>query len=572
MDPKYFTKFFASLGFALTFLSNFYFWSNVGYFNNDALLEPFLHTWSLSIEAQFYFIIPIYLLLIRKNLIEITIICTATFFLITLFFSTAYPSAIFYLLPARIWEFLIGSLLSVINIRNKFFSNVFLKNLSFTGVVILFFSICLYEYYLFSRFLLIALTCLSIFLIILFRYKYSITNQLLKVSVLNKIGLISYSLFVLHWPVIAYFNYFLPIITYNQNLIFLIKVSLIFILLILATFMWRFIEEPFRAKRGIDLKIYFFKVAFLVILFYLLFFLYYISNKFQNKSPSNALTYNSDAVTELVDLNGEECFDKINNFCVFGEGKNWIHLLGDSHMKSLSPEIINKYSKAYQISYLSSGECLPVLETQKYSDKSLSIIDKNCNISSQNRRLEFIRSHPGIVIISSRYPLYFSGVPFNNLEGGIENSSIRPFVPLNQNSIQQNFLNYLSKLTDYGNLVILIGPIPEVGFNVPNRLRILNNLNISKNSKLLTTNYNVIKLRNNETNNIFQKITDQNVKIIDVSKLFCGNLYTDRCITSIESNSLYEDDNHLNSLGSKLILPDIIKIIKNYEYDKQIYN
>src|SRR5580704_17097319 len=101
-----------SLVAAIFSKSNFYFWSQSGYFDAPAALKPLLHTWSLAVEEQFYIFFPLFLLTVRRFFparLRVSIIAIAILsFAASVFGAYKYPSSTFYLAPARIWELLLG--------------------------------------------------------------------------------------------------------------------------------------------------------------------------------------------------------------------------------------------------------------------------------------------------------------------------------------------------------------------------------------------------------------------------------------------------------------------------------
>ena len=103
---------------ALAAVSNIYFWTQVGYFDTDAHLKPLLHTWSLGVEEQFYLVWPALLLLLmriggrRAILLGVLTAGVASLAGASLFIKSD-PSAVFYLMPFRIFEFTIGIVVAV---------------------------------------------------------------------------------------------------------------------------------------------------------------------------------------------------------------------------------------------------------------------------------------------------------------------------------------------------------------------------------------------------------------------------------------------------------------------------
>lgn len=227
------------------FVSNIFFYSRSGYFDRDSETNPLLHTWSLSVEEQFYVLFPLLIFAIQKlsHRAKISTILTIA---IASFVYSAYmvhenSSAAFYLVQFRAWELAIGSLLAigaVPKIPRRWIAEV----IGALGLA----AVCLTFVYL-SKTLpfpgIAALPpCLGTAAIIYSgASNLTFVGRLLSLRPLQFIGLISYSLYLIHWPAIVFFRLF-----HEPNRIE--KSSLVVACVILATISWRYVEKPFRAK------------------------------------------------------------------------------------------------------------------------------------------------------------------------------------------------------------------------------------------------------------------------------------------------------------------------------------
>jgi len=116
--PFYFDDYLETAKAAPFFLSNIAFWKGSGYFNLEQKLDPLLHTWSLSIEFQFYVIFAfVFAVFVRFSakiqiLFVLAVICFSTYLYITMIGD--HPSAVFYLLPTRAWEFAVGCIVALL--------------------------------------------------------------------------------------------------------------------------------------------------------------------------------------------------------------------------------------------------------------------------------------------------------------------------------------------------------------------------------------------------------------------------------------------------------------------------
>ena len=248
--PSSFVDFSKSILYSLGFSSNFYFWySGEQYGAESGLLKPLLHTWSLSVEEQFYILFPIVLLItfkyFRKYLIHILILG----FIISLgladWTSRNYSSTSFYFLHTRMWELLAGSILAYFEIKLGHRSKNQTLNLilPFTGIILIGYSILFFNDRMFHPSFYTLLPIIGVCLIIWFSNKDELITKILSTKLFVGIGLISYSLYLWHYPIFA----FSRITSFTDANIFkkLILVGVVFILSISSYF---FIEKLFRNK------------------------------------------------------------------------------------------------------------------------------------------------------------------------------------------------------------------------------------------------------------------------------------------------------------------------------------
>jgi peptidoglycan/LPS O-acetylase OafA/YrhL len=119
-------EFVAQVWGAVTFTANFVLWQQTGYFERAAELKPLLHVWSLSIEEQYYFVLPALLFFLRPSKwLAAAVLMTVCSFVLCIFVTYESPAAAFYWLPTRAWEMGLGSVAAVLAPR--------LHGLSFRG-------------------------------------------------------------------------------------------------------------------------------------------------------------------------------------------------------------------------------------------------------------------------------------------------------------------------------------------------------------------------------------------------------------------------------------------------------
>ena len=193
--PENLLDYSKSIIYSLGFSSNFYFWfSGQQYGADSGLLKPFLHTWSLSVEEQFYILFPIVLLItfkyFRKYLIHILILG----FIISLgladWGSRGNLSFNFYILPTRGWEVLAGSILAYFEITNGHRSKNRVLNLilPFIGLVLIGHAILFFNDEMFHPSFYTLSPIIGACLIIWFSNKKEITTKILSTKLFVGIG------------------------------------------------------------------------------------------------------------------------------------------------------------------------------------------------------------------------------------------------------------------------------------------------------------------------------------------------------------------------------------------------
>ena len=234
-----------------TFSSNILFWLESGYFESAAELKPLLHTWSLAVEEQFYVIFPLVLLVTWRFRTGLVISVLVATFLVSLalsyWWTVAWPSASFYLLPSRAWELLIGSLVAF-SIKYQFAETTVLKSnfLSVLGFTAILFAVFFFDNSTPFPGLHALVPTIGTALVILFAVPGTWVQSVLSLKAFVGIGLISYSLYLWHHPVFAYLRHYnLLHPTDTQIFIALAVISC------LAVFSYKFVERPFRGKGAI---------------------------------------------------------------------------------------------------------------------------------------------------------------------------------------------------------------------------------------------------------------------------------------------------------------------------------
>ena len=248
MTPDEFSALGKHAAAASLFVANWAYWLQAGYFDSAAVLKPLLHIWSLGVEEQFYFFLPPLLWLIyrhRWRLQVVMLVGLASFACNILYIALHRDVSSFFLPQARVWEFLAGTAL-VLQQRQKhpWFTGYALNNelSSFTGFGLIVASayFCNNSHY--PGFWALGPVAGSV-MIIAGGPQAWINRRILSAGPVVFVGLISYSLYLWHWPLLAF-----PRVIEMGPLSIGTRVGAVALSVALAVLSYRFVELPFRRR------------------------------------------------------------------------------------------------------------------------------------------------------------------------------------------------------------------------------------------------------------------------------------------------------------------------------------
>ena len=563
--PSHLVEFSKSILYSLGFSSNFYFhYSAQQYGAESGLLKPFLHTWSLSVEEQYYILFPIVLLFtfkyFRKYLVHILILGFIISLGLAEWTSRNYPSISFYSIHTRMWELLTGSIMAYFEITLGHRSKNKTLNLIFPtiGLILIGHSILFFNDRIFHPSFYTLSPIIGVCLIIWFSNKDELVTKILSIKLFVGIGLVSYSLYLWHYPIFA----FARIIEFSQGSLFY-KLLLGIIIIILSIFSYYFVERPARNKKNK------FKVVLslsLILIFVLIILNINIVQKdgYKDRLPEIFQKDLSEQPWALLkNSDGEQCHNNVKK-CKFNTSSNKkIYVIGDSHMAAIISNLIDRVvKKDYQFITSTLDACLFFPEFNLVEVTTMKI-NERCNHSYFQTIKEVLsKDKNSIVIFGGRFPLHLSNYFFDNQEGGIEGKEFGlKYVSVGgYETIETSFQNEISELSK-SYKIILIYPIPEVGWNVPSKL--LRDYLITKN--YITTSYEVYKNRTKSSFELLDSIKGKNIYRVYPHTLFCNTTIKNRCVTHNDKNIFYADDDHPSIKGAEMINDLIMKEIEKIE-------
>lgn len=344
LGPQEYSEFFKAVRYSSAQISNIHFAQDVDYFSPDQKTNPLLHTWSLGVEEQFYLLWPLILMgLFGKKIIKRPLVALCAIAIISLVISQYLvltdPKNAFYMLHSRAWELATGAIAALAP-NSKALSKKTCTTLSCLFFAIIFLCIFGYNANLFPGIKAVPPCLATAGLFYLARHNITSIHTIMGVKFLTSIGLISYGLYIWHWPIIAFYkSYFSNPITPE-----------IAVIIICATFTvayasYRWIETPlrystFKARSVIP-------AAIMLIIMSIV-----LSNIIKRHDDSIwRTTINIDENIRIANPYFESCAYQDDAYntekCVIGPKKDnyEVILTGDSHASHYAPTVV-EWAKA----------------------------------------------------------------------------------------------------------------------------------------------------------------------------------------------------------------------------------
>ena len=539
------------------FISNFILWNESGYFDNAANTKPMLHIWSLGIEEQFYFIWPLILWLIFK--IRINYLLFIIFLIIVSFSFNVYEAKIdkvatFYSPLTRFWELLVGGLLAIIkddykgSVNSELNSN-FLSILGVGLILLAFFFIDDESAYpgVLALFPVIG----SFFLIL--AGNNSIFNQIiLSNKVLVWFGLISFPLYLWHWPLIS-FARIVESDFPNENY----RLISIVISIFLSWVTYKFLEKPIRYKKsklipatlivlmtGIGLSgLHSYKNDGLPNRSY-------VSN-FNEENFKMAFLFSEDdpiSHKKCMDTYGLKDFIRYCNLTSSKKAK--IALIGDSHARALYDGLAF-YLKKYNQDLLNLGGRLFLgVETYPIGDKKEIEVYKG-----GIRATQFVLQEPSIetvVMVSKGHYLTDNNWVFKL----INNQNLKDKKQVWEIAMRKT----LDSAIENNKEVVFVIDNPSLGFDPKSCIY---GRPFSKNNSIKKS-CTIPKSKYENESKIYRKLVMSilndypSVKVFDAAEYLCDEK---KCYGMLNGKILYRDNDHLSLEGGKLISKELVKLL-----------
>ena len=542
-DYKILGKHIAS---SLTFISNMVYWLESGYFDASSHEKWLLHTWSLSVEWQFYIIYPLILIGMRKFMsikrMKLAIfIGTILGFAFCIIAVTSWANASYYLLPTRAWEMMVGGVAYLYPIKLKEERKRFVE---WSGLALI-----LASYVFISKTsvwpgYLTLLPVLGAFLVIQASRNDSIITSNI---IAEKIGAWSYSIYLWHWPLVAALFYF------SADKLYIYPAILAAI--VLGFLSNKHIEKIKFRNDFSDVKSYLkCKPLYMVLIVGIIAQMTFLKDGFEWHYPQNVVV-DSHAID---DRNPYRCMEDEKFPCYIGNKENIRAIVvGDSHADSLTTGVAHAFDlKESGIVSFARSSC-PLIKNMNFISPR-----RQANCFEENvKRMAFLKSNypdvPVFWIARTAVYIYFSAsydrrlvmvknhiplIYFTKRYNTAEDSLLEEF--------KSNIALTINELTE-SHPVYIVQPLPEMKVNIPITLA-KNKLWGIENEDLLLEKELYLK-REEPIRKLLKQITDEtDAEILDPMPYLCNN---DACFSTFNGRAIYYDHTHMSEYGNKLLTP-----------------
>jgi peptidoglycan/LPS O-acetylase OafA/YrhL len=555
--PVDLVRYAQSLFATALFGANFEFWREAGYFDAFANQKPLLHLWSIAVEEQFYVLFPALLILMRRSAPRLRVAAMGFIFLASFVLSAwgvgAAPVATFYLLPARAWELMLGALLAlgaIPAIRSRMTSDV----LAALGLILI--GVAVFAFTSETPFPGPAalVPCAGAALVIHAGHpERTLTGRMLAARPLVFIGLISYSLYLWHWPVFVFATY----VPFHEPA-GVQSVALIALSFVLAALSWRFVEQPFRkSRRHLTRRALFPGAAFTAgITAASAVFAASTDGLPERLQPQlqRILAEQDDHEPRIANCFGMTAADaRERRLCTIGAkgvAPSFI-LWGDSHADAILPAVSQAAARAGRAGLFAGGEACPPL-------LGVTTPMPDCRAFNDAVMARAKDAHIREVILESRWAKYAEGTAYGAEPKGRvvvltdDACTAGEIAHDNHDVFARGLLRTVDRLKVLRKEIVIVAAVPEIGWPVPAvlaRRALAKDTNAANGEPRLGT----YLARQKFVLSTFDRLKQENTaRVLYPHRILCA---TGSCEVALNGVPLYRDEHHLSVFGSYQLTP-----------------
>lgn len=530
------------------FFSNILFSGESGYFDAPALQKPLRHTWSLAVEEQFYIVLPLLLVLIDKyargRKLAVLLVLAILSFCANIYNIREHQTQVFYFAHTRAWELIVGSIIAL-RLNHETVPSLSRRILPVIGILLITCSVCFYDETLkYPGYFALAPVTGACMIIYAGSDNKSFVGRLLSLKPAVYIGLISYSLYLWHWPVIVYYKY----VSFRELSVFE-DVVIVILSVLLGYLSWRFVEQPFRRQSSpfIGRKIVILSGSVAVCLFAGIGIFYEKMKGFPDRHPKSEYYEMPLELDRYGLMKPAKSIDGVDIFRYGDENIEPSYIVwGDSHADRVALSVMEKSDEYHKSGYLAfHAGFIPLV--------GVRVNDSNSNLFGDGV-VSFIRTHPNIktVFLAGIWGAYANEhrymdawkVKLWDLEKPANNGS-------NVEVMRSGFVRTLRVLEKMGRRVVIVSDVPELGLNPKRLFWVRDVLLHGSTQEYLPSAYDY-----GVWNKEYSYITDVMLKDSGVFVLHPEKLLFDdnrKVMIVADKKLLYDDADHLSKYGTHFV-------------------
>lgn len=527
------------------FVSNFLLNSENGYFDNAAETKPMLHLWSLAIEEQFYIFWPLMLAFVWKrkwSFLRVTTFIGILSFAANIYLSNSRQTAAFYWPISRFWELMIGGLLAYMALHRAEIMQKQKDIQSVTGVVLLAVGFALISKGRYFPSWWALLPTVGAFLIISAGPKALFNKYVLSNKLRIGIGLISYPLYLWHWPLLTFTRIMAGQEPPDEQKLIVVVISFIF-----AWLTFFLIEKNVRKRKSLTVVM---MLLFGVLLIFVGSVFVKVNYGFPMRVVNKKLDYLEATELFIKSRAADKSCGDLNNLtllaeevCLSNSRKPQILFAGDSHAMALYSAIFAKKTPADSI--LISGHSCPLYPSLNYTPTYENNFDNNCTAIS-NKVLGVANKIKTIdtVVLTNHYPY---STESSNLSSRYYSGDVR----LNRRDaflIGEGYL--IERLLKAGKRVVFVVDVPRLNYDPRECIQRFPYVNAKKCEATTMDEYNNMR-RTYLADVANLELKYPQLEIFNATDIFCQNGF---CKSRYGDNYLYSDEHHISIFASAKLL------------------
>lgn len=558
----------------LAFLSNIWFFNRIDYFNPEAAYDPLVHTWSLGVEEQFYLVAPVLLILlwrfgprIRAGLLAL--LCGVSFLAMLLSVGEK-PMAVFYLPQFRAWELLAGVLAAMwqgqisgrIGARTR-------GALAMAGLLLVLGGLAFIPADMAWPSAVAAVPVGGTLLVLLFGNPAFLASRLLGLAPLVGIGLVSYSAYLWHQPILGFLR-----VAGHAPVSMMASLGVVVASLLLAWASWKWVEQPFRLRQVAPSRM---RLALVLAVAAIVGFAVggHMTKGYPGRMSQDVLAmleYGSSwSPTYRKCIGGRDEGERLDpaQACIHGaDVPARVAIWGDSHAAVLAQPLgsaLGTYGLA--VRELTVGSCVPIIGLKN------SALRRTEYCATHNQKmLDYLVASADIdvVILNGFWNSYTESRDFDTRAGWVNTDKVVA-LPLDgspdmDDAVRLDFMadmlrEEVARLSEAGKDVILLYPLPEAGFDPPEELarRLWREESVPD-----TLGYPAAAFE--DYSRLSQQILDaagdgRLIHRLDLSGAFCD--VDGECRVVENGVPLLFNENHLSLAGAAKVIPGLAGMVRS---------